>query len=87
MNSSDINDTDLFLKILKKAQENKVPDEMAEVYYNSIENSVDKDKIEYTDYVGLLMNSVTTIVNVIGYVLIAFVSISLIVSSIWILIW
>lgn len=41
-------------------------------------------KIEYTDYVGLLMNSVTTIVNVIGYVLIAFVSISLIVSSIMI---
>ncbi len=42
------------------------------------------EKIEYTDYVGLLMNSVTTIVNVIGYVLIAFVSISLIVSSIMI---
>jgi len=44
----------------------------------------EKDKIEYTDYVGLLMSSVTTIVNVIGYVLIAFVSISLIVSSIMI---
>ena len=42
------------------------------------------DKIEYTDYVGLLMKSVTTIVNVIGYVLIAFVSISLVVSSIMI---
>ena len=44
----------------------------------------EKEKIEYTDYVGILMNSVTTIVNVIGYVLIAFVSISLIVSSIMI---
>lgn len=45
---------------------------------------LEDDKIEYTDYVGLLMSSVTTIVNVIGYVLIAFVSISLIVSSIMI---
>jgi putative ABC transport system permease protein len=42
------------------------------------------DKITYTDYVGLLMSSVTTIVNVISYVLIAFVSVSLIVSSIMI---
>ena len=38
-----------------------------------------KDKITYTDYVGLMMSSVTTIVNVISYVLIAFVSVSLIV--------
>lgn len=42
------------------------------------------DKITYTDYVGLLMSSVTTIINVISYVLIAFVSVSLIVSSIMI---
>ena len=54
--------------------------------YNEIKSSagLDSDKIEYTDYVGLLMSSVTTIVNVIGYVLIAFVSISLVVSSIMI---
>ena len=44
----------------------------------------EEDKIEYTDYVGILMGSVTTIVDVIGYVLIAFVSISLVVSSIMI---
>ncbi len=44
----------------------------------------EEDKIQYTDYVGLLMNSVTTIVNVISYVLIAFVAVSLIVSSIMI---
>jgi len=49
-----------------------------------VEEGKEEDKIEYTDYVGLLMSSVTTIVNVIGYVLIAFVSISLIVSSIMI---
>ncbi|MBR6690635.1 MAG: ATP-binding cassette domain-containing protein [Bacilli bacterium] len=51
---------------------------------SKIEEGKEEDKIEYTDYVGLLMSSVTTIVNVIGYVLIAFVSISLIVSSIMI---
>lgn len=40
--------------------------------------------IQYTDYVGLLMSSVTDIVNVVSYVLIAFVGISLVVSSIMI---
>lgn len=44
----------------------------------------ENDQITYTDYVGLLMSSVTTIVNVISYVLIAFVSVSLVVSSIMI---
>ena len=43
-----------------------------------------KDKIEYTDVVGIMMSSVSTIVNVISSVLIAFVAISLIVSSIMI---
>lgn len=42
------------------------------------------DRIEYTDYVALLMSSVTTIINAISYVLIAFVAISLVVSSIMI---
>jgi len=41
-------------------------------------------KIKYTDYIGLLLSSVTTIIDAITYVLIAFVSISLIVSSIMI---
>ncbi len=41
-------------------------------------------KITYTDYVGLLMSSITTIINAITYVLIGFVAISLIVSSIMI---
>ncbi len=42
------------------------------------------DQIRYTDYVGLMMSSVTTIVNAISYILIAFVAISLVVSSIMI---
>ncbi len=44
----------------------------------------EKDKISYTDYVGILMSSITTIIDVISYVLIAFVAVSLIVSSIMI---
>ena len=48
------------------------------------ESASEADQISYTDYVGLLMSSVTTIVNVISYVLIAFVAVSLIVSSIMI---
>ena len=42
------------------------------------------DQITYTDYIGLMMSSITTIIDVISYVLIAFVSISLVVSSIMI---
>ena len=48
------------------------------------ENNEEESVITYTDYVGILMESITTIVDVISYVLIAFVSISLIVSSIMI---
>lgn len=51
-------------------------------HYNSA--LPEEDQITYTDYVALLMRSVTTIINAISYVLIAFVSISLVVSSIMI---
>lgn len=44
----------------------------------------EKYKIKYTDYMGLMMESITTIINAVTYVLIAFVSISLLVSSIMI---
>ncbi len=50
--------------------------------YNS---TADEDsKITYTDYVALLTSSITTIINAISYVLIAFVGVSLVVSSIMI---
>ena len=42
------------------------------------------DKLQYTDIIGVMMSSVTTIINAISYVLIAFVAISLVVSSIMI---
>jgi len=51
--------------------------------YNS-EQENDDDVISYTDYMGLLMSSITNIINAISYVLIFFVSISLVVSSIMI---
>ena len=62
--------------------ENKDVIEEAIADYN--EGVEELHKITYTDYVGLMMSSVTTIINAISYVLIAFVSISLIVSSIMI---
>ena len=54
--------------------------------YNDQMTDEGKDElvIHYTDYVGLLMSSVTDIVNIVSYVLIAFVGISLVVSSIMI---
>ena len=48
------------------------------------DSAAEDEKITYTDYIGLMMSSVTTIINAISYILIAFVSISLIVSSIMI---
>ena len=51
--------------------------------YNDAQTE-DNKKIEYTDLIGIMMSSVSTIINVISYVLIAFVSISLVVSSIMI---
>ena len=59
-------------------------DNMAECItkYNDTVN--EEDQIEYTDIVAILMSSITTIINVISYVLIAFVAISLVVSTIMI---
>lgn len=54
-------------------------------YNADMESSGQEDKVvTYTDIVGTLMSSVTTIVDVVSYVLAAFVAISLIVSSIMI---
>ena len=54
--------------------------------YNNRKLTEDKqeDVINYTDYVGLMMSSVSDIINAISYILIAFVAISLVVSSIMI---
>ena len=56
-----------------------------DTYNHKMEKTNQEDKvITYTDFVGTLMSSVTDIVNVISYVLVAFVGISLVVSSIMI---
>ncbi|MBE6936500.1 MAG: ABC transporter ATP-binding protein/permease [Ruminococcaceae bacterium] len=62
--------------------ENKDVIEEAILAYN--ERVDELSEIQYTDYVGLMMSSVTSIINAITYVLIAFVAVSLIVSSIMI---
>lgn len=59
-------------------------DSIADAIERYNEGVAEEDEIHYTDMVALLMSSITTIINVISYVLIAFVAISLVVSSIMI---
>ena len=70
------------------AKDFKAKDEIKNIIaeYNQIqENSGNEDNvINYSDLVGMLMSSVTDIVDIVSYVLIGFVSISLVVSSIMI---
>ena len=59
-------------------------DKIADIIAGYNDDKEEEDQITYTDYVGLMMSSITTIINAISYILIAFVGISLIVSSIMI---
>ena len=69
----------------KDFEGNKAITNLLNDYNNKMKEEGNEDKvISFTDMVGTLMSSVTTIVNTISYVLIAFVAISLIVSSIMI---
>ena len=70
------------ISLYSKSFEKKDVIEDAIKDYN--EGNDELGQIKYTDYIGLMMSSITTIINAITYVLIAFVSISLIVSSIMI---
>ena len=70
------------INIYSDAFEDK--DEIARCIDDYNQGREEEDQITYTDYVGLLMSSVTTIVDVVSYVLIAFVAVSLVVSSIMI---
>ena len=70
------------INIYASSFENKdVIVEAIDEYNSSVE---ELKQIKYTDYLGIMMSSITTIINAITYVLIAFVAISLIVSSIMI---
>ncbi len=57
---------------------------IADVIADYNDGKSESDQVSYTDYVAMLMSSITIIINAISYVLVAFVSISLIVSSIMI---
>ena len=70
--------------ITRAAACEKDKDAIADAIERYNDSVSDDDKIEYTDIVALLMSSISTIINVISYVLIAFVAISLVVSSIMI---
>lgn len=75
-------DSPTAINIYASSFENKDIIEDAIAEYNK---GVDElSQIKYTDFVGIMMSSVTTIINAITYVLLAFVAISLIVSSIMI---
>ncbi len=59
--------------------------ELIEQFITDYNNSVEEaQQLKYTDIIGVMMSSITTIINAISYVLIAFVAISLVVSSIMI---
>ena len=75
-------DTPSVINIYASSFEDKDSISTAIKNYNSTVSK--EDEITYTDIVALLMSSITTIINVISYVLIAFVAISLVVSSIMI---
>lgn len=75
-------DDPIAINLYASSFENKDVIEAAIVAYN--EGADELEKITYTDYVGIMMSSVTTIINAITYVLIAFVAVSLVVSSIMI---
>ena len=70
------------INIYASTFENKDVIEDAIAEYNETRDEL--SQIKYTDYVGIMMSSVSTIINAITYVLVAFVAISLIVSSIMI---
>ncbi len=70
------------LNIYASTFENK--DMIADIIEKYNQGKPEEEQITYTDYVALMMSSVSTIINIISYVLIAFVSISLVVSSIMI---
>ena len=75
-------DSPASINIFASTFENKEVIEDAIAAYNDTVEEL--SQIHYTDYVGIMMASVNTIINAITYVLIAFVAISLVVSSIMI---
>lgn len=59
-------------------------EELANIIEEYNKNTTEENKISYTDFIAVMMSGVSNIINIISYVLMAFVSISLVVSSIMI---
>ena len=78
---SDLNKPSSILIFPKDFESKEILSDLISEYNATVE---DEDQIQYTDYIGLLLSSVTTVINAISYILIAFVAISLVVSSIMI---
>ncbi|MBR6019230.1 MAG: ABC transporter ATP-binding protein/permease [Lachnospiraceae bacterium] len=81
LGSSDITDPSA-ISIFPKDFKSK--DRIVKMIAEYNDKHTDEQRIDYTDYVALLMSSITRIINSITYILIAFVAISLVVSSIMI---
>ena len=78
---SDLDKPSSILIYPKDFESKEILSDLITEYNASVEDS---DQIQYTDYIGLLLSSVTTVINAISYILISFVAISLVVSSIMI---
>lgn len=59
-------------------------DQIAEIINTYNEDYPEEEQLTYTDFIGLMISSITTIINAVSYILIAFVAVSLVVSSIMI---
>ena len=59
-------------------------DKIAEIIENYNKGLPEEEQLTYTDYIGLMISSITTIINAVSYILISFVAVSLVVSSIMI---
>ncbi len=79
-----VSDPDEPSAILLYPKDFEAKDQISEIitWYN--QDKDEEDKLVYTDYIGLMISSITTIINAVSYILIAFVSVSLVVSSIMI---
>lgn len=63
---------------------NLISDEIEKYNQKMMDEGKEENKIVYTDYIGIMLKAVTSIVDMISYILIGFVGISLVVSSIMI---
>ena len=78
-------EAEAFLDSLTSEELSVLTQIIPELSKNGVNETVDDlSQIRYVDYIGIMMSSITTIINAITYVLIAFVAISLVVSSIMI---